>query len=298
MMTNEQLRHQIITLHYIYPLPLQKLQLLLNRLEDLSELHTISHIHLAKLLNVSELRANKIKMLYNDYLSIPFEKIYKEKDIHIILYNDQHYPKELLQLMDPPTLLYIVGDLTILSDEKIAIIGSRNATDYSRIALNYIVPPLVENHYTIVSGLARGADTMAHESTIEFGGKTIGVLGSGFDFIYPKENQNLFQMMRKNHCVITEFPPYMGPKKWHFPMRNRIISGMSKALVVTEAAARSGTLITTEHALEHGKDVFVVPGPINHPQCNGTNQLLKEGAIPVWNGYQIVDEMSLFQPNI
>ena len=297
-MTNKQLRHQIITLHYIYPLPLQKLQLLLNTIEDLSELHTISHMLLAKILSISELRAIKIKSLYNEYLVVPFEKIYKEKDIHIIMYNDQHYPKELFQLTDPPTLLYVVGDITILSYEKIAIIGSRKATEYSRIALNYIVPPLVANQYTIVSGLARGADTMAHESTIQLGGKTIGVLGSGFDFIYPKENKDLFRTMRKNHCVITEFPPYMGPKKWHFPMRNRIISGISKALVVTEAAARSGTLITTEHALEHGKDVFVVPGPINHPQCNGTNQLLKEGAIPVWNGYQIVDEMSLFQPKI
>lgn len=293
-MTTTQLRHQIITLHYIYPLPLQKLQLLLHTIEDLSELHAISHTILAKLLNVSEQRAMKIKFLFQEYLVTPFEKIYMENDIHIVMYNDQHYPKELFQLIDPPVLLYAVGDITLLSHKKIAIIGSRKATNYTRVALDYIVPPLVAHNYTIVSGLARGADTMAHESAIQFGGKTIGVLGSGFDYIYPRENEPLFKVMRQHHCVITEFPPYMGPKKWHFPMRNRIISGISKALVVTEAAAKSGTLITTEHALEHGKDVFVVPGPIQQPECSGTNQLLKEGAIPIWNGYQIVDEMSLF----
>ncbi len=117
----------------------------------------------------------------------------------------------------------------------------------------------------------------------------------GFQTIYPKSNEVLAQHIAKHHLLLSEYPPHIGPKKHHFPMRNRIISGLSDALVVTEAALRSGTLITTELALEQGKDIFAVPGPITSIQSAGTNNLIKEGAIPIWNGYQIVQELQMFQ---
>lgn len=293
-MTNNRMRQQIICLHYIYPLPLQKLRVLLKLMDDFQHLSSFPPMQLAHLLNIKVEKASKIQSDFVKFMSIPFEDIYQEKQIYPILFNDPHYPKELFQLIDPPSMLYTMGDVSLLSQTKIAVIGSRHATNYSKKAMEYIIPPLLANNYIIVSGLARGADTMAHDLTISLGGKTVGVLGNGFGHIYPKENHQLYHQMAKDHCLITEFPPYMGPKKWHFPLRNRIISGLSKALVVTEAAERSGTLITTEHALEHGKDVFVVPGPIDSSQSIGTNKLIKEGAIPVWNGHQIVNEIQFF----
>ena len=291
-MTEKNLRKQILTLHYIYPLPLQKLKVLLNYVRSSEQIMDIHSQKLATLLSISIERASKVKRQFYEFLAVPLEEIYRENDYTAILFNEPLYPKELLNLIDPPTVLYVKGDISLLQFKKIAIIGSRHATNYTKRALSYIVPPLVEAQYVIVSGFAKGADTMAHEQTIAVGGKTIAVLGSGFGHIYPKENKLLFEYMSKCHCIVTEYPPYLEPRKWHFPMRNRIISGLSKALVVTEAAERSGTLITTEHALEYGKDVFVVPGPIDSEQSKGTNVLLKEGAIPVWNGYQIVDELN------
>ncbi len=293
MTTQHNLRQQILTLHYIYPLPLQKLTLLLNYVQPAEQIMDIHPHKLATLFSISVEKAAKLKRQFYEFLTVPLEGIYTENNYSAILFNDPLYPKELLHLINPPTVLYVKGDASLLQLEKIAVIGSRHATNYTKRALNYIIPPLVKEQYAIVSGFAKGADTMAHEQTIAMGGKTIAVLGSGFDHIYPKTNKSLFEYMSKCHCIVTEYPPYMEPKKWHFPMRNRIISGLSKALVVTEAAERSGTLITTEHALENGKDVFVVPGPIDCELSKGTNLLLKEGAIPVWNGYQIVDELKL-----
>ncbi len=291
-MTKYNIRRQILTLHYIYPLPLQKLIVLLNYVRPSEQIMDIHPHKLATLFSISIERASKLKQQFFEFLTVPLDEIYGENDYTAILFNEPLYPKELFNLIDPPTVLYVKGDVSLLQFKKIAIIGSRHATDYTKRALSYIVPPLVEAQYVIVSGFAKGADTMAHEQTIAVGGKTIAVLGSGFGHIYPKVNKLLFEYMSKCHCIVTEYPPYMEPRKWHFPMRNRIISGLSKALVVTEAAERSGTLITTEHALEHGKDVFVVPGPIDSEQSKGTNVLLKDGAIPVWNGYQIVDELN------
>ena len=191
-------------------------------------------------------------------------------------------------------MLYAKGDVTLFrKPKKIAVIGSRKATNYSVEAMQLLLPPLIKEDYVIVSGLAKGADSLAHKGTIYYGGKTIGVLGHGFFHLYPKENKQLAEEMAQHQLLITEYPPYVSVQKWHFPMRNRIISGMSDALIVTEAALKSGTLITTEHALDHGKDVFVVPGPINAELSKGTNKLLEDGAIPVWNGYQILDELQI-----
>ena len=221
---------------------------------------------------------------------------YEAAGIEVIMYTSDLYPKKLLQLFNPPSVLYIKGDSQLLTaPQKIACIGSREATSYSVEAFKQIIPPLVENQCVIVSGLAKGADTLAHRAAIHYGGKTIAVLGHGFQTIYPKSNEILAQHLAQYHLLLSEYPPHIGPKKHHFPMRNRIISGLSDALVVTEAALRSGTLITTELALEQGKDVFAVPGPITSIQSAGTNNLIKEGAIPIWNGYQIVQELQMFQ---
>lgn len=295
-MTNTNLLKSLLTLHHVYPLTLNKLQQLSKNIDIFRQLETIPVSYLAQLLNIDEKRAFTLKKDYTRTLNRCIEQEYERLNIQAIPFTSKNYPKKLLQLVDPPLVLYAKGDLSLLHyDNKIACIGSRKATAYSSQALHEIIPPLIANNYVIVSGLAKGADSLAHRAAIHYGGKTIAVLGHGFNFLYPKCNAELARFMAKKQLLITEYPPHMGPKKWQFPMRNRIISGLSDALVVTEAAIKSGTLITTEHALEHGKDVFVVPGPITSNESTGTNKLLREGAIPIWNGQQIIDELQMFQ---
>ncbi len=292
---NDQHIHQLLALHYVYPLTYKVYRKLIQSIDSFNNLSTTSPTELANILQISLKKSENILNSYIKMLQVNLLHAYNAESIIPIPFDNEWYPKELFELIDPPTVLYAKGDVSLLTKpNKIAIIGSRNATDYSSKALDFIIPPLVEQNYVIVSGLAKGADSLAHSSAIQYGGKTIGVLGNGFFHIYPKENHSLALEMAKNHLLITEYPPYVGPRKWQFPMRNRIISGISEAIVVTEAALSSGTLITTDHALEHGKDIFVVPGPIHSEQSKGTNQLLKDGAIPIWNGYQILEERKMF----
>ncbi|MGG2108139.1 DNA-processing protein DprA [Lysinibacillus pakistanensis] len=286
---------RLLALHYIYPLPLQKLQQLLSPVDLLSYFEEATPNEIANALQISSHKALQISRSFRQIMTWSFEEAYERSHIFPIPFHHPFYPAQLFEISSPPTVLYVKGQyLQLMKGKQVAIIGSRKATAYTKTAMDLIVPPLVEHGYTIVSGLARGADTMAHEATIKVGGQTIAVLGHGFNYIYPKENKALAESMAEHHLLVTEYPPYMKPEKWHFPMRNRIISGLSQALVVTEASLRSGTLITTECALEQGKDVFVVPGPIDAEQSKGTNRLLVEGAIPVCNGHEIVASLALF----
>ena len=287
--------HELLALHYVYPLTVNKLQKLLSPVNLLPQLETIPTRDLAVALNITMDKAATIQQNYRAVVQHRLQDAYDADNIYPLPYTHMYYPQSLLELIDPPTVLYVKGNLQLLANtKKVAVIGARNATNYSAVAMDYILPPLIDQQYIIVSGLAKGADTLAHEKTIQYGGHTIAVLGHGFYHMYPRENRYLAKEIATNHILLTEYPPYVKPEKWHFPMRNRIISGLSRALVVTEAAMRSGTLITTEHALEHGKDVFVVPGPITSQLSMGTNKLLQEGAIPIWNGTQIVEELQLF----
>ncbi|MFJ7730451.1 DNA-processing protein DprA [Lysinibacillus sp. NPDC097231] len=288
-------KQRLLALHYIYPLPLQKLQRLLSPVDVFSNFEEAPPYEIANALQITLQRAMQISQSFRQIATFPFEEAYERSNIFPIPFYHPFYPGQLFDISSPPTVLYVKGRYSLLTIEKqVAIIGSRKATTYTKTAMDIIVPPLVKHGYTVVSGLARGADTMAHETTIRVGGHTIAVLGHGFNYIYPKENQVLAEKMAEHQLLVTEYPPYMKPEKWHFPMRNRIISGLSQALVVTEAALRSGTLITTECALEQGKDVFVVPGPIDAEQSKGTNKLLLEGAIPVCDGHEIVQTLALF----
>ncbi len=286
---------RLLALHYVYPLPLQKLQRLLSPVNILSEFENIQYDEIAKVLQISAHKAYQLSQSFRQIMTTSFEEVYAQANIIPIPFYHPYFPAQLFEISSPPTVLYVKGQYSLLSNNKqIAIIGSRKATAYSKRAIDVIVPPLVQRGYTVVSGLARGADTIAHTATLNVGGHTIAVLGHGFNYLYPAENRILAKQLAEHQLLVTEYPPYMKPEKWHFPMRNRIISGLSQALVVTEAALKSGTLITTELALEQGKDVFVVPGPIDAMQSRGTNQLLLEGAIPVINGHQILETLDLF----
>lgn len=288
-------KRQLLALHYVYPLTWHKFHRLHEHLGDLNELANCPVNTLAKIINIKEDNASRLLFHYKKMLEVTLEEHYIKHQITAVPYGSDMYPEALKNIYDPPTVLYVKGDLSLLQKtKKIAVIGSRNASKYSEEALKLLLPPLINEQFIIVSGLAKGADRFAHEATIRYGGKTIGVLGHGFFHFYPRENQQLGEQMAKEQLLLTEYPPYIGVQKWHFPARNRIISGLSQALIVTEAALKSGTLITTELALEQGKEVFAVPGLITSEQSKGTNKLIKEGAIPIWNGHQILDELQMF----
>lgn len=209
----------------------------------------------------------------------------------IIYKGDILYPKSLLKIYNPPEKLYVMGDEKILNDFSIAIVGSRKPTKYGIETAKAFAYNLAKHNVNVISGLARGIDTSAHIGTIMGKGKTIAVLGSGFGNIYQKENIELLKsIISSGGAVITEYEENTLPNKENFPKRNRIISALSKGVVVVEAAKRSGSLITAEIALEEGKEVFAVPGNINSKTSKGTNGLIKDGAKLIENVSDILEE--------
>jgi len=193
----------------------------------------------------------------------------------------ERFPTLLAAIPDPPVGIFCVGELPAEDTHKVAIIGSRRCTEYGKIATGLLAKPLAESDIVIVSGMARGVDSMAHRGALEGGGKTIAVLGCGADICYPAENVHLRAAIIENGCIISEYPPGQRPIAAFFPARNRIISGLCRVIIVAEASKKSGTLITVDQATEQGRDVLAVPGNINSPLSAGTNSLIREGAIPV-----------------
>lgn len=283
---------ELIFLHYIHPVPFNRYQSLLLENPLIEDFSSYSANHLQQILGINEEKAYQLQKQYREVSQLPLVELLQETGITALPYGHPYYPKELTELYDPPAVLYVKGDRTLLEKSlKVGIIGSRKATSYTMRALNFIVPPLVAEKIPIISGLAAGADTMAHQAAMEYGGETIAVLGHGFSHMYPKKNEEIAQVIAENHLLLTEYPPYILPAKWTFPMRNRIISGLSNAIVVTESVERSGTMSTVEHALDHGKEIFAVPGAIDCPLSAGPNKLLDEGAKPLWSGFQILDSL-------
>ena len=206
--------------------------------------------------------------------------------------DDDRYPKLLKEIFDPPEVLYCVGNIALLNASSIAIIGCRNMSKYGEKVARIFAEGISKAGITVVSGLARGIDKVAHENSYKNEGRTIAVLGSGLDIIYPKENEQLYKYIINNGgLIISEFPEGTRPNKENFPQRNRIISGLSKGIIVVEAKRKSGTMITVNHALEQGRDVFVVPGNIDSINSTGTNELIKEGAKIVTTYKEVLNEV-------
>ncbi len=202
-----------------------------------------------------------------------------KNQIQIITIQDKEYPKSLKQIYDCPISIYVKGNIELLNHESIAIIGSRECSNYGKDAAKYFGYHLANNNKCVVSGLAKGIDSFAHIGVLGANGNTIAVLGNGLQDIYPKENRELANMIiKKGGTIISEYPLGTPPNKMNFPARNRIVSGISNGVLVIEAKEKSGTLITVDFALEQGKEVFVVPGNINSIYSVGTNRLIKEGA--------------------
>lgn len=261
---------------------------------DLDQLYKMSACDLQELFGIMPKKAEAMVVGLQDTLLLEQELHLLEKHpINIITLLDDSYPVLLRQIAVPPPLLYVQGSLAA-SFPALGIVGSRNATVYGINVVKSLVPSMVHHGLTIVSGGAFGIDTHAHQETIEAGGRTIAVLGSGLLNPYPRQNKKLFeQIVASGGALVSTFPLNMEPYPGNFPARNRIIAGLAQGVLVVQAAAKSGALITAHYALEQGRNVFVVPGSIFDPVSEGCHTLLKEGATPIWRPEDIVQEYDL-----
>lgn len=270
----------------------QRFKLLLNYFGSAKKAWQASHYDLEKIglgqKLVADFCAFREKFLPHDYYNTV-----KEKGIGLITLMDENYPQSLKEIAVPPPLLYIKGELKKEDGIALAVVGTRKITPYGRAVTEILVSGLVAAGLTIVSGLARGVDTMAHQVALSSGGRTIAVLGSGIDLIYPPENRSLFEEITKHGAILTEFPVGYPALPQNFPIRNRIISGLSLGVLVTEAASDSGSLLTAEDAAEQGREVFAVPGPITSPVSAGTSELIQNGAKLVHTVKDVLEELNL-----
>ncbi|KRK08593.1 DNA protecting protein DprA [Lactobacillus pasteurii DSM 23907 = CRBIP 24.76] len=226
-----------------------------------------------------ELRQACIKAFLDETAELLIDKI--KKQCQVISFFDQEYPSKLRQIYRPPLILFARGDISLLKKEIVTIVGSRMATNYSQTVLTKLVPNLVKDQIVVASGLAKGVDAIAHRATLDSGGKTIAVVGNGLNYYYPSQNESLQKKIIQQGLVISEYLPDTRPKPFRFPERNRILAGLSKAVVITEAKVKSGSLITANLALQENRDVYALPGPITSPLSEGPNRLIEAGAIPV-----------------
>lgn len=234
------------------------------------------------------------------FLSDPLKEIKKaeEHGVRIIKYDDAAYPQALREIYDPPMVIYLKGHLPPQNTTFVAIVGSRNATHYGLGSAEKLAQGLARRGLGVVSGMAMGIDSAAHWGCINGKGFTVAVLGTGIDTVYPSSNKKLFQKISEKGAILSEFPFGTRPLPNNFPIRNRIISGMSKGVVVVEATKNSGSLITASLALDQGRDVFAVPGSINSFKSAGCHFLIKQGARLIENSDDILDELGLNFPHV
>lgn len=213
--------------------------------------------------------------------------------VSVLTWESADYPKLLKNISDPPAVLYVRGQLIPQDEWALAVVGTRSATTYGKECTRILVSGLVKNGITVVSGLAYGIDTEAHQTAVKSGGRTIAVLGSGVDIIYPAENKKLSQDITDNGAIVSEYPLGAKPESGNFPRRNRIISGLSLGVLFVEGSLQSGARITTDLALEQGREVLAVPGSILHKAGSGPNYLIQQGAKLVTSITDILEELNL-----
>ncbi|MFB5673583.1 DNA-processing protein DprA [Paenibacillus terreus] len=237
----------------------------------------------------AELARQASALFTKDWVSQQWLKVQQE-GIGVITYLDDDYPILMKETSDPAWVLYFLGDRSLLGSVSLAMVGTRVATAYGRKMAEMLAEELCANGYTIVSGMARGIDSICHEAALRCGGSTLAVLGTAIDVAYPPENSSLYREIIRRGLVISEYPPGTKSNPGLFPQRNRIIAGLTRGTLVVEADIRSGSLITADFALEAGRDVFAVPGPVTSPKSRGTLNLIKQGAKLVTEASDIIVE--------
>lgn len=218
--------------------------------------------------------------------------------VGVLTYWDDAFPERLKRIYDPPAFLFYKGQTEILNDKMFAVVGSRMPSSYGRMITEQLTAELVANGFTIISGFARGIDTQAHKAALKNNGATVAVLGNGLDTIYPSENKKLFEQITERGLFLTEYPMGTKPDAGNFPKRNRIISGMSSGVLVTEAGQKSGALLTAGYALDQNREVFAVPGAVFSGKSTGSNNLIKNGAKLVQNIDDILIELEGQYPSV
>ncbi|MBI9048262.1 MAG: DNA-protecting protein DprA [Anaerolineaceae bacterium] len=221
-----------------------------------------------------------------------------QKGIDVLTLDDELYPRRLKEINNPPSVLFFKGEYIPTDEWAVAIVGTRKASSYGKQITNELAAFLASHDITVVSGMARGVDAIAHHAAIKANGRTIAVLGCGVDVIYPPEHRGLSEQIVQQGVLISDYFPGTPPESVNFPPRNRIISGLSLATIVIEAGQKSGALITATYAAEHGRDVYALPGPIYAQQSKGTNQLIAQGAIPLLDYDQLLDNLNIRQDAI
>jgi len=219
-------------------------------------------------------------------------KVLEKGGMRAVSFEDPSFPELLRETDDAPVLIYVRGDVEPRDRYSIAVVGSRKPSPYGEAAAGRISGDLASMGFCIVSGMARGIDALSHKGALGAGGRTIAVLGSGLDMPYPPENKVLMERIACSGCVISEFPPGTPPNRENFPRRNRVISGMSLGVLVVEATSDSGSLITAKYALDQGREVFAVPGNVTSPTSEGTNDLIRKGAVLARHAEDIVEELA------
>ena len=254
-------------------------QILLQRYKTPEKIYTLKKEEILQIKGFNETLAENIICKENrENLEKQLECLQKQ-NIKILTIEDKEYPKNLKTIYDYPISIYVKGNEKILNMPSIGIVGCRESSPYGEKVAQYFAYHLSKRNINIISGLAKGIDSQSHIGAIKAKGITIGVIGNGLDIVYPKENQYLYdKIIEENGAIISEYPIGTKPEKMNFPARNRIISGMSKGILVIEAKKKSGTLITVDFALEQGRNVYVVPGNIDEMNSVGTNDLIKQGA--------------------
>lgn len=243
-----------------------------------------------KKINLEEITEEKIK-LFKEYITT--------NNIGYITISSKEYPEKLKHLEEPPYVIFYKGNLELLSGNLIAVIGARKCSSYGAKLASIISKEISENNFTVVSGLAAGIDSIAQKSAINFKGKTIGVLGCGIDVVYPKNNKILYEeIIKKDGLIISEFLPGTPPIAYNFPRRNRIISGISDKLVIVEANVKSGSLITVNYALDLGRDIMAIPGPVFNGNSEGCNKLIRDGAKPFTEIEDLYDFLNIFKESV
>ena len=201
--------------------------------------------------------------------------------IEIVTINDEIYPDHLKQIKRPPQKLYCIGNMELLREPGVAIVGTRRCSPYGRWAAYEIGKEIASCGVSVISGMAEGIDSRGHLGCLDANGNTIAVLGTGIDICFPRSNKQLYERIASEGLIISEYGPGDNTGSWAFPERNRIISGLSKSVVVVEGTLKSGSMITANLALEQSREVFAVPGNINHPNAAGVNTLIRDGAMPI-----------------
>ena len=250
--------------------------------KDLNGIEKILELSIPELSVYFGDNAEEIYTKLHNNMDFDFESYFEFYNVNYMFCDDVHYPKELFRVYDYPYVIFYRGNKDLLLfRRKISIVGSRNNTPYSKDALDSIVPYLTMNNFVIVSGLAIGVDSLAHEGALKSKGYTIGVIAHGHNIIYPEQSYKLYNELERNHLIISEYFPTSPIRKYKFLERNRLVAGLSCALLVTEAAKRSGTQRTVDFALDVGSDVFCLPGKFGDKMSYAMNEYIKEGAILV-----------------